>query len=527
MKPQFKRSRWATFAGVIAAGALVLSGCGGGADDGGSADSGSSAEPGKGAITLGVAYETTNYHPSNTSSALALGTNWHVMEGLYDFDMSNYELYNALAADEPVQVSDTEYEVTLRDGAKFSDGTDVTSEDVVKSFERAMAEGNIYQSFLTFIDSVSAKDDTTVSIKLKAPFTLLKERLAVVKIVPKDATDDDLTAMPVGTGPWKYTEITDTELKAVPNEHYNGKFPAGAEEMHWLVQKDDTTRTTAATDGTTMVMEAVPAENVNMLENAGLTVEEKPGFNMPFLLFNTTKAPFDNPQVRQAFFHAIDRQKLVDNAMSGKATVATSFLPESHPNYKKAEVQFDYDPEKAKQMLADAGAEGTAITLLTTDHPWISNLSPQIRTDLEAVGFNVTVQAEASASLYANNLDVEGTPTFDLALAPGDPSVFGNDPALLMSWWYGDNVWTQKRTFWQTSDKASFDKLNALIEEATQLEGAEQQAKWDEAQDLLSEQVPLYPLFHRTMITAYNADKLDNVKPISTTGLWLVGASTK
>ncbi|MDO5049093.1 MAG: ABC transporter substrate-binding protein [Actinomycetaceae bacterium] len=521
MQPLNRRSRLAAFTGLVAAGALVLSACGGGADSAG--EGGGEG----GTITAGVAYETTNYHPSNTSSALAMGTNWHVMEGLYEFDMSNYELYDALAAGDPEQVSDTEYTIALRDGAKFSDGTDVTAEDVVVSFEKAMADGNLYQSFLTFIDSVEAKDDTTVTIKLKQPFTLLKERLAVVKIVPKDASDDDLTAMPTGSGPWKYTSITDTEITAVPNEHYNGQFPAGASEMRWMVQKDDTTRTTAASDGTIQVMEAVPAENVELLEGAGLTVEEKPGFNMPFLLFNTTKAPFDKPEVRQAFHYAIDRQKLVDNAMAGKATVATSFLPESHPNYKKAEVQFDYDPEKAKQMLADAGVTGGEITLLTTDHPWIANLSPQIRTDLEALGFTVNVQAEASASLYSNNLDVEGTPTFDLALAPGDPSVFGYDPALLMSWWYGDNVWTQKRTFWQTSDKAAFDKLNAVVNEATALEGAEQQAKWDEAQDILSQEVPLYPLFHRTMITAYNADQLDNVKPISTTGLWLVGAQTK
>ncbi|MDO5033867.1 MAG: ABC transporter substrate-binding protein [Actinomycetaceae bacterium] len=521
MQPQTRRSRWAAFAGVVAAGALVLSACGGGAD--------SPAEGGEGAgtINVGVAYETTNYHPSNTSSALAMGTNWHVVEGLYEFDMSNYEIYDALAAGDPVEVSPTEYEITLRDGAKFSDGTDVTAEDVVTSIERSNAEGNLYASFLSFIDSVSAKDDTTVTITLKQPFTLLKERLAVVKIVPAGASDEDLTAMPIGTGPWKYESITDTDITAVPNEHYNGKFPAGAAEMHWMVQKDDTARTTAASDGTIQVMEAVPAENVDVLKNAGLTVEEVPGFNLPFLLFNTTKAPFDNPKVRQAFHMAIDRQKLVDNAMAGKAKVATSFLPESHPNYKKAETQFDYDVDAAKALLAEAGVEPGEITLLTTDHPWITNLSPQIRTDLEALGFTVNVQAEASASLYSNNLDVEGTPTFDIAVAPGDPSVFGNDPALLMSWWYGDNVWTQKRTFWQTSDKAAFDTLSAIINEATTLEGAEQQAKWDEAQDFLAEQVPLYPLFHRTMITAYDAEKLDNVKPIATTGIWLVGASTK
>lgn len=534
-----KRARGKSLVALTAALALGLSACGGGgsddptedangsndtSDNGG--DTGGDGAP-SGDITVGVAYETTNYHPSNTSSALAMGTNWHVVEGLYEFHMEDYTTYAALAADEGlVEVSDTEYEVTLRDGAKFSDGTDITSEDVVTSFERSTAEGNIYATMLDFIESVEAKDDQTVTITTKYPFSLVKERIAVVKIVPADATDEDLTSMPIGSGPWKYETISDTEVIAVPNEHYNGAYPAGGERMVWSVLKDDTARTTAAQDGTIQVMENVPAENVELLESAGLTVEEKPGFNLPFMLFNTSKAPFDDPLVRQAFFYAIDTEKLVANAMSGKAVPATSFLPESHPNYNEAEVQFDYDPEKARELLAEAGAEDLSITLLTTDHPWIENLSPQIRTDLEAVGITVSVQAEASASLYSNNLDVDD-PTFDVALAPGDPSVFGQDPALLINWWFGDNIWTTQRSFWQESDMESFEELQTLVLDAVQLSGDEQQEKWNEAQDLISREVPIYPLFHRTMITAYNADELEGVEPIATTGIELVGVTTK
>ena len=77
------------------------------------------------------------------------------------------------------QVSDTEYEVALRDGAKFSDGTDVTTADVVNAFEKNMADAT-YGAFLEFIDTVSAKDDKTVSFTLKYPFdSLLKGRRCV------------------------------------------------------------------------------------------------------------------------------------------------------------------------------------------------------------------------------------------------------------------------------------------------------------------------------------------------------------
>lgn len=189
---QMSRLKWGAKAvAVVAACSLALSACGGGSteepgDTGTATDTATDAPAaGGGTITAAAAYETTNYHPSSTSSALAMGSNWHVVEGLWELNMNTYEPFKALSASEdPVQVSDTVYEVTLREGAAFSDGTPVTAEDVVSSFGRATAEGNIYGPMLSFIQSVEAKDETTVTITLEFPSSLLKQRLPLVKIVP-------------------------------------------------------------------------------------------------------------------------------------------------------------------------------------------------------------------------------------------------------------------------------------------------------------------------------------------------------
>ena len=129
--------------GAVAAASLGLGlvGCGGGSTEETAAES-TAAEEGAaaaGTLTAAVGYQTNNYHPSTTSSALALGANWHVVEGLYELNMATYEPYAALAAGDPVEVSETQYEVTLREGAKFSDGTEVTAADVVSSWNRATA----------------------------------------------------------------------------------------------------------------------------------------------------------------------------------------------------------------------------------------------------------------------------------------------------------------------------------------------------------------------------------------------------
>ena len=110
-------------------------------------------------------------------------------------------------------------------------------------------------------------------------------------------------------------------------------------------------------------------------------------------------------------------------------------------------------------------------------------------------------------------------------LTPGDPTCFGNDPDLLMTWWYGDNVWTQGRSCWK--DTEEWTTLQDLLQQAREASGEDQQNLWNQCFDLLAEQVPLYPLFHRDLATGYWTDSLDGFAPISTTGLVFIGTSLK
>ena len=516
---------FATGAALTAAAAMVLTACGGGSStSNGSGGADASGGP-KGTVTAGVAYETTDYGPI-TTSALGMGANWQVLEGLYRFNMADYSVSPALAAGDPVKVSDTEYEVSLREGAKFSDGTPVTAADVVSSYERATSEKSIYRQFFTFVDSVSAKDDTTVTITLKHPFANLKERFVNVRVVPSSMDEDSLKAKPVGSGPYKYETITATEITAVPNENYTGNEPAKVATLKWQALKDDSARLAAAIGGTIDVVEAVPASTQDQLKNVGWNVESKPGYGNPFMMFNTRKAPFDKPEVRRAFLKAIDKQKLISSALDGQAVEATSFLPEANPAYKKPATDLSYDKAAATKLLSDAGVSGLEINLVTTDHPWVLNLVPQIKSDLEALGVKVNHTQMASSDLYSNVADVD-SPSYDVILAPGDPSVFGVDPGIIISWWNGDNVWTKKRDGWQESDPESFAKLQSIMDEAVQLEGDAAKAKWGEAQDLLAEKTVLYPLVFRNMITGSNPKKVDGFQAISSTGLQLLGVSAK
>lgn len=526
-----RRSFLAGSAVAAAAAGLALTGCG--SNDTASTSStdtnSSITEPaaestGSKELRASMSYQTENFLPFNNSSGLAQGANWNVVEGLYMLDMATMKPYPALADGEPTQVSDTEYEVKLRDGAKFSDGTDVTANDVVESFNRTMgAEGALYASMLNFIDSMEAKDDQTVTIKLNKATSLLTQRLPLAVVCPASATDEDLTKKPIGSGPYMYETVSGTDggqLVYVPNPNYNGAHPAGADKLTYDIIIDDTARTTSLTDGTAQIMENVPSNLVAQAQSTGAVAENAMGFAVGFMMFNTKKAPFDDVRVRQAFLYAIDYDKMIMNALPDVATKPDSFLPATHQDYLgPASVDYSYDIEKAKSLLADAGvAEGLEVVIDTTDAGWIKAMAPQIQSNLAEIGVNATIQTQASSSLYANRCDTdEEIQPFDIVVAPGDPGCFGTDPDLLMNWWYGDNSWTQKRSCWKDSD--GYNKLHELMDEAFTLEGDEQKQKWAECFDLLSEEVPLYPIVHRQVVTAYYADKVNNFIAIGSTGL--------
>lgn len=480
-------------------------------------------------LTAAVAYEGSDPNPIGTSSGVFLAAGWHVFEGLYELNMHTYRAECGLAADAPVQIDDLEYEVTLREDTVFSDGSPLTSADVVNAFERN-GESDLYGAFLSFITAVSASDERTVRFKLNAPMgSVLQERLALVRVFPATLTDEELASKPVGSGPWCYETINAADggrISFTANHRYTGPWPATCERMEWSVLLDDTRRTDELIDKDVMVMEAAPVVRAEELADAGATVEWVPGFNLPFLMFNCEKPPFDDVRVRQALLYAIDVDSLIGTYMAGHARAATSLLPDYFRHYHRAATVYSYDPEKARKLLAEAGVDELALALRANDN-WVSTLAPAIAEDWKAVGVTAEVVLLDTTALFAD-LSTEPEPgtllPFDVVLSPGDPSCFGNDADLIISWWYGDNVWTRARSRWATTP--AFAEVAELLAEArSKTSEDEQQPLWNQCFDIIAAEVPLYPLFHRETATAWWTAQLDDYDPISATGLNFLGTT--
>ncbi|GHD04433.1 ABC transporter substrate-binding protein [Zhihengliuella salsuginis] len=507
--------------GAAGAVAATLSACGA---SGGSA--GSTAAAGRKTIEAGMSYAlSTGFDPMTSTGATPMAANLHVFESLVDLHPATREPYNALAAADPVEVDATTYEITLRDGAAFHNGDPVTADDVVFSFARVMDTENasLFAQFVPFLDTVEAKDEKTVTFKLKYPFALFAERLSIVKIVPRKLAEADqasFDANPVGSGPYKLVSaVKDDKIVFEEFADYNGPMPANAPGMTWFLLSDAAARVTAVESGRVQAIEDVPYLDIERLEGE-VTVESVQSFGLLFLMFNCAEKPFDDKRVRQALHFGLDTQAIIDRALLGNATAATSFVHQEHPNYHQAATVFEFDADKAAALLKEAGVDTLEFELLTTDTSWVQDVAPVMTEAWNAIpGVTVTMRNLQSGALYGDHVD---NGNFTVVAAPGDPSVFGNDLDLLLSWWYRGDVWPANRFRWNETE--AYGIVQAKLDEAARAGDAKTaQDAWNEILDLIADEAALYPIFHRKLPTAWNDEALTGFKPLPTTGISFLG----
>ncbi|MGH3354229.1 MAG: ABC transporter substrate-binding protein [Nocardioides sp.] len=517
--------RRSTAKAAVGALALVLgmAACGGPSSTNSGAGSTDSIE-----ATLAFAL-SGGFDPDNASSAAATAANQHIFEGLVDLDPVTREPYAALAKAMPEPSDDgLTWTTELRDDAKFSDGTPVTAEDVAHSFTRILqpedpAAPPLMAGFISFLDSVKATDDTTVEFTLKEPFPLFAERIAVVKIVPKALTADAAASekfdtAPVGSGPYKLDSASaETGLKLSKNDEYNGPRPAEVKTMTWNTNTDGAARIADLQGGRVQAIEAVPYLNVDSLQG-DYEVEEKQAFNQAFLMFNNSAAPFDDKRVRQALHYALDKDKVIQTALNGFGTAATSYLDEGNPAYQKAATVYDYDADKAKKLLAEAGVKNLEFELVTTDATFIKDIAPLLIESWKKIGVKATLNTVPSSAVYS---DLVPSDKFRVLLASGDPSVFGPDPDLLMRWFYYGETWPVDRMRWESPAR---QKVADLLDQAAVTEDEKKRdGLWKQVLDIVADEAALYPILHTKVVTAYDPDALESFEGPATTGLYFLG----
>ena len=262
-----------------------------------------------------------------------------------------------------------EYTLKLRDDVTFHDGSPMTAEDVVFSFMRFVDEDHPYAHtgpfpnasvFFSAVEKVEAVDETTVRFTLSepcAPF-LSYLTISVAAIVnPRVIQANDTTTALVDSGTGPYT-LTNWEKGVSLNlTRYDGYWGDKAKVKDVVIEPviEPLVRVTKLQNGEADIIADVDPDAIESLESAGYVVEQNVGPHYWYVVLNNNKAPFDNALVRQAMNYAIDKQTIVHDILRDTGTVATQPLSPVSKGYNPDLAGYPYDPEKAKQLLAEAG----------------------------------------------------------------------------------------------------------------------------------------------------------------------------
>ncbi len=296
-------------------------------------------------------------------------------------------------------IDDLTWEFKLRKGVKFHDGTPFTADDVVFSFERAVAlpSPTSFKQYLAAKKTIKI-DDHTVQVKTAKPNPLMETDLAAIIIVSKKNAEGATTAdfnsgkAAIGTGPYKFVEWKpEDRLVFKANPDYWGSKPKW-DNVTFKPIKSDPTRVAALKSGDVDVMDRVPTTDIKGLNKDPKVVISSGTGNRPFYLWLDSRrdlSPFvwnndgspawPNPlrdwRVRKALSLAINRQGIVDRVFEGSARVGTQLLPEGFYGYNTDLKPEPYDPGRAKKLLAEAGyPDGFKVTLHSSSGGYLNDV---------------------------------------------------------------------------------------------------------------------------------------------------------
>jgi peptide/nickel transport system substrate-binding protein len=306
-------------------------------------------------IAHGVGVYSLNPYAVNTSPLVAA---WgSVMEPLIDADYEKRGYKGILA--ESWEMKGTKLHFKLRRGVRFHDGTPFTSKDVIASFKRILTDkASLQAPNLANVKEMEAADDHNVVINLKRADANALDDINGRVIIKQIAAEKmgELDHRPIGTGPFKFTSWERSGQFVVRrNDGYWGQ-PARIDEVVYRAIQEDAARIAALEAGQVDVISNIPPHEVERLKsNPRLRVQQVQGLRPIFLVLSPAYKPLDNLKVRRAITHALDRERIIKHILEGYAFPLTGLLSPQVFGYEPSTKAFGYDPEKAKQLLSEAG----------------------------------------------------------------------------------------------------------------------------------------------------------------------------
>lgn len=314
---------------------------------------------------------------------------------------NNFEATPGLAKSWEANADLTQWTFHLRDEVTWQDGSPFSSTDVVYTFKRWLdptSESAMYGSLSPFVDpeGVSAPDKMTVVVKLKKPNSLLPALIATnwaSKIVKAGTTDFSKTV--IGTGPFKLTSwVPGTSWTAVKNPNYWDGAPY-VDGLQVTNTPDQASKLQALQAGAQDVTDTVPISLwATVSGNPNVTIRTVKNMSGQVFAFDQTRGPYNNPKVLEALKLATDRNALLQIALQGHGSVQDDFPAAPDSSLYPSGNSSEFNQEKAKSLLAEAGyPNGLNIELTTSDAaPSMLDLAQAWQQVVKPAGINVSLK---------------------------------------------------------------------------------------------------------------------------------------
>lgn len=453
----------------------------------------------------------------NTTDGVML----NMLEGLVGY-RANGSVAPLLA--ESIQVSDDglTYTFKLRKGVKFHNGADMTSADVLWSWNRYMDPKTGWRCLSEFdgrnglkVTDVSAPDAYTVIMKTNYASTVFLDTMArtdcaMAAVIHKDSVNADGSwKQPIGTGPYKleewkrgqYISMAAFDQYTSPAgdkpDGYVGKKLPQAKEVKFLVVPDSSTAKAGLQSGAIDVAQITYADYAALSKSPEVEIRMPQEASKHTLLFQTRDPVLKNKKLRQAIAASLDIEQIVQAATEGLSKdVNNGAIHSGSAYYGDVERSkgYKYDPAKAQQLLKESGYKGEKIVIYANKRAHVPSYQVAVMAQamMQAIGINAQIEVLE----WATQLDRYNTGKYQISSFSYSSRL---DPALSYEQFSGDKD-KQPRKVWENPEALA--KIHASL---TEFDEAKRQKIFDELHDMLLDDTPLIILFNGT--TAWGVRK--------------------
>lgn len=367
-------------------------------------------------LIIGRSNDAIGLDPAITTDAESFEVAVNIYETLVKTDKSSQMILPGLAESWKISEDGLKWTFKIRDDVTFHDGTKLNAKAVAFNFHRWMNEDSPYHTgqftywshsfngFPGIVRSVTALSDTTLEIVLNEPYAPFLSVLSMTafSIASPEAImtyNENLKRHPVGTGPFIFVDWIEGEsIRLEKNTRYwDNQAKVDGLEFRTIQPYEDKLKLLES-GAIHIVNNLSPLEVASIEKIEGLDLYYRPFFNIGYLALNNMKEPFNKTEVREAISLLIDKDRMMDKELDAFSRPAHSFLPPLLLGYHEGVKSVDYDLEKAKTLLAEAGLPNgfdTTIWVMDRQRNYFSNprgMATYIQEQLAPAGINVEVK---------------------------------------------------------------------------------------------------------------------------------------